>query len=62
MRSGAMAALDLLFEALTLIQNKMITGFTFVIFDKEYPKDLFEQLNTVIKHESSNQKICHFFL
>lgn len=57
MMSGGMAALDELFEPLTLIQKKFITGFTFVIFDKESPKDLFEQLNRMVKHEIINHFI-----
>jgi uncharacterized protein (TIGR00730 family) len=49
---GGMGTLDELFEALTLIQNRMIAGFPVVIFDKEYHKALCEHLEMMVKHES----------
>lgn len=49
---GGMGTLDELFEALTLIQNRMIAGFPVVIFDTEYHKDLCQHIDMMVKHES----------
>lgn len=49
---GGMGTLDELFEALTLIQTKMISGFPVVIFDKEYHKELCHHIEIMAKNES----------
>jgi len=49
---GGMGTLDELFEALTLVQTKMIAGFPVVIFDKEYHKDLCEHIEMMMNHET----------
>ena len=49
---GGIGTLDELFEALTLIQTKMIAGFPVVVFDKEYHKDLCEHIDMMAKHET----------
>lgn len=41
---GGMGTLDELFEALTLIQNKIINSFPVVIFDKDYHKELCDHI------------------
>ena len=53
---GGIGTLDELFEALTLIQNKMIAGFPVVIFDTEYHKDLCEHIDMMAQHESISPK------
>jgi len=49
---GGLGTLDELFEALTLIQNKMIYGFPVVIFDKGYHKELCHHIEIMRKNES----------
>jgi uncharacterized protein (TIGR00730 family) len=49
---GGLGTLDELFEALTLIQNKMIYGFPVVIFDKVYHKELYHHIEIMKKNES----------
>lgn len=49
---GGIGTLDELFEALTLIQNKMIAGFPVVIFDTEYHKDLCEHIDRMVEHKT----------
>ena len=49
---GGIGTLDELFEALTLIQTKVIQDFPVVIFDSEYHKELCEHIHLMAKHES----------
>lgn len=49
---GGMGTLDELFEALTLIQNKIISGFPVVIFDKEYHKELCGHIEMMAKNKT----------
>lgn len=49
---GGMGTLDELFEALTLIQTKMISGFPVVIFGKEYHKELCEHIEVMAKNKT----------
>ncbi len=49
---GGMGTLDELFEAITLIQTKIIQNFPIVIFDKTYHKELIEHIELMIKQES----------
>jgi uncharacterized protein (TIGR00730 family) len=49
---GGIGTLDELFEALTLIQTKMISGFPLVIFDKEYHKELCHHIEIMAENES----------
>jgi len=55
MPSG-IGTLDELFEALTLIQNKMIQNFPIVIFDSEYHKELCQHIQVMAKNESISQE------
>jgi predicted Rossmann-fold nucleotide-binding protein len=45
---GGMGTLDELFEALTLIQNKIINNFPIVIFDSVYHKELCHHIQRMV--------------
>ncbi len=49
---GGMGTLDELFEAITLIQTKMIKNFPIVIFDSEYHKELCRHIQLMAENES----------
>ena len=49
---GGMGTLDELFEAITLIQNKIIRDFPVVIFDSEYHKELISHIKLMAENES----------
>lgn len=49
---GGMGTLDELFEALTLIQTKVIKDFPIVIFDSEYHKELCHHIQIMAENES----------
>tara|TARA_R110001583_G_scaffold64244_5_gene186888 strand:- start:239 stop:526 length:288 start_codon:yes stop_codon:yes gene_type:complete len=49
---GGIGTLDELFEALTLIQTKVIQDFPVVIFDSEYHKELCQHIHLMAKNES----------
>lgn len=49
---GGIGTLDELFEALTLIQTRVIQDFPVVIFDKEYHKELCEHIHLMAENES----------
>lgn len=49
---GGLGTLDELFEALTLIQTKIINNFPVVIFDKEYHKELISYIEMMAKNGS----------
>ncbi|PKV50559.1 hypothetical protein ATE84_2618 [Aquimarina sp. MAR_2010_214] len=49
---GGIGTLDELFEALTLIQTKVIQDFPVVIFDSEYHKELCEHIQLMAENES----------
>ncbi|MFX0558633.1 TIGR00730 family Rossman fold protein [Maribacter sp. CXY002] len=52
---GGVGTLDELFEALTLIQTKMILHFPVVLFGKEYHKELYEHIQLMAANESISQ-------
>ena len=49
---GGMGTLDELFEAITLIQTKLIENFPIVIFDSEYHKELCHHIQSMADNES----------
>lgn len=49
---GGIGTLDELFEALTLIQTKVIQDFPVVIFDSEYHKELCQHIQLMAENES----------
>ena len=51
---GGMGTLDELFEAITLIQTKIIRNFPIVIFDSVYHKELLEHIQLMAENESIN--------
>lgn len=53
---GGIGTLDELFEALTLIQTKMINGFPLVVFDTKYHKELWHHIKIMEKNESISQE------
>lgn len=53
---GGIGTLDELFEALTLIQTKIIKNFPVVIFDSEYHKELCEHIHLMAEKESIDEE------
>ncbi len=53
---GGIGTLDELFEALTLIQTKMILHFPVVLFGKDYHKELYEHIQMMAENESISQE------
>lgn len=49
---GGVGTLDELFEALTLIQTKVIKNFPVIIFDSEYHKELCHHIKIMLENES----------
>ncbi|TRZ41263.1 TIGR00730 family Rossman fold protein [Robertkochia solimangrovi] len=53
---GGIGTLDELFEALTLIQTKMIEHFPVVLFGKEYHKELYHHIQLMAANESISKE------
>lgn len=53
---GGMGTLDELFEALTLIQTKIIQNFPLVIFDSAYHKELCKHIHLMAERESISEE------
>tara|TARA_R110000782_G_scaffold89908_3_gene172714 strand:- start:99 stop:863 length:765 start_codon:yes stop_codon:yes gene_type:complete len=53
---GGIGTLDELFEALTLIQTKMINHFPVVLFGKEYHKELYDHIRMMSERESISKE------
>ncbi|MEX0289155.1 MAG: TIGR00730 family Rossman fold protein [Flavobacteriaceae bacterium] len=53
---GGIGTLDELFEALTLIQTKMIHHFPVVLFGKAYHKELYEHIQLMAENESIDKR------
>jgi len=53
---GGIGTLDELFEALTLIQTKVIQDFPVVIYDSEYHRELWQHIESMAKKESISQE------
>lgn len=53
---GGIGTLDELFEALTLIQTKMILHFPVVLFGTVYHKELYEHIQIMADHESIDEE------
>lgn len=53
---GGIGTLDELFEAMTLIQTKIILHFPVVLFGKEYHKELYEHIQIMAENESISQE------
>lgn len=53
---GGIGTLDELFEAVTLIQTKMIHNFPVVIFGKEYHKELYHHIKIMADNESISKE------
>ena len=60
---GGFGTLDEYFEALTLIQTKMLSEFPIIIFDKAYHKDLIEHIERMKERgtiSADDLKLCLF--
>ncbi|MEO7265532.1 MAG: TIGR00730 family Rossman fold protein [Ferruginibacter sp.] len=60
---GGFGTLDEYFEALTLIQTKMISEFPIIIFDTEYHKDIITHINLMLEKQTisaEDLKLCLF--
>ncbi len=60
---GGFGTLDEYFEALTLIQTKMISEFPIVIFDKQFHKDIIEHIEKMKERQTISQedmRLCLF--
>tara|TARA_R110002153_G_scaffold48004_5_gene135572 strand:+ start:1823 stop:2599 length:777 start_codon:yes stop_codon:yes gene_type:complete len=53
---GGIGTLDELFEAVTLIQTKMIHNFPVVVIGKEYHKELYHHIKTMADNESISKE------
>jgi uncharacterized protein (TIGR00730 family) len=53
---GGMGTMDELFEALTLIQTKMIKDFPVIIFGKEYHEQLYNHLDVMLEKGTISKK------
>ncbi|TVZ14835.1 TIGR00730 family Rossman fold protein [Maribacter sp. MAR_2009_72] len=53
---GGIGTLDELFEAVTLIQTKMIHNFPVIIFGKEYHKELYRHIEIMAENESISKE------
>lgn len=49
---GGLGTLDELFEALTLIQNKVIAHFPVILFGSNYHRELYEHIQLMVREES----------
>ena len=58
---GGIGTLDELFEALTLIQTKVIKNFPVVIFDSEYHKELCHHIHIMAEKESISPEDMKLF-
>ena len=59
---GGAGPMDELFETLTLIQTKKISGFPVVIMGKEYWKNLTELLDDFVKNKTINEEDLKLFI
>ena len=59
---GGAGTMDELFETLTLIQTKKISGFPVVIMGKEYWKNLTELLDDFVKNKTINEEDLKLFI
>ncbi len=60
---GGFGTLDEYFEALTLIQTKMISEFPIIIFDTAYHKDIISHINLMLEKQTisaDDLKLCLF--
>lgn len=53
---GGLGTLDELFEALTLIQNKVIEHFPVILFGSDYHRELYEHIQLMAREESIAQE------
>ncbi|HMJ45710.1 MAG TPA: LOG family protein, partial [Ferruginibacter sp.] len=60
---GGFGTLDEYFEALTLIQTKMISEFPIIVFDKKFHKDILEHIEKMKDQATISEedlKLCLF--
>ena len=60
---GGFGTLDEYFEALTLIQTKMLSEFPVIIFDKEFHKDIMDHIDMMMEKATispQDMKLCLF--
>lgn len=59
---GGYGTLDEFFEAITLVQTQKMPPFPIVLFGKEYHKNLYQHIQTMVQHKTISEQDAQLFL